>query len=155
MKKPFDYAIYLLSRRDYSIYKMRQKLRTRECTPQEIDEVIERLLELNYLREDEYKRQRVKGLLYKGYANKYIIQKCQAEMLEVSEEFIDEIRLVDHIDSQEEIDRLIQKKLRNKDIPTDYESKQKLKNKVFNFLISKGYGFDEIKAKVNKVFYEN
>jgi SOS response regulatory protein OraA/RecX len=133
---------------------MQQKLRSREHTPEDIKAVIDKLVDMNYLREEEYKRQRVKGMLFKGYANKYIVQKCSQEKLSVNDSFINQLREENHISANDEINRLIEKKLRYKEIPEEFEAKQKLKNKVLNFLISKGYSFDQIKSKVESKFYD-
>ena len=80
-KKALDYAIRILSIKDYSIYKMKMKLKERKFSPEEIDVTINKLLEYNYLREEEYARMRIKQLLVKGFSNSYILQKLSQEGL--------------------------------------------------------------------------
>src|SRR5690606_29079025 len=75
-KTCYQYSLDLLARRDYSKYKLTQKLRSREFTDEEIEDTIENLVKKNYLREEEYQRMRVQGMLIKGYANSFIKQKC-------------------------------------------------------------------------------
>ena len=143
-KKALDYAIRILGIRDYSIHKMKEKLQTRKYSAEIIDETINKLLEYNYIREEEYTRSRIKQLLYKNFADNYIIQKVKAENLKITSEMIDEVKSEYRISTTENICYLIEKKLRGKTIPTDYKDKMKLKQKIVSFLVSKGYNFDEI-----------
>jgi regulatory protein len=147
--KAYNYAIFLLSKRDYSIYKMRMKLRSREYETEEIEETINKLIEQNYLREEEYKRMRIKTLLIKGYSNSYILRKLDQEKLETNNEAINALRESEHLDKEECINYLVEKKLRGKDIPTEFEPKMKLKNKIMNFLASKGYNYQEAKEAIS------
>lgn len=149
-KTCYQYALDLIARRDYSKFKLAQKLRSKEYESEEIEEAIEMLIERNYLREEEYARLRVQGLLLKGYANSYIKQKCSLEKLKVDDDFIDSIRQDRGIETNDEIHRLIEKKLRGKEIPQNFEEKMKLQNKVIHFLVSKGHNYPEVKAILNK-----
>ena len=143
-KKGLDYAVRILSLRDYSIHKMKQKLKERGIEQIDSEKIIEQLLSWNYLREEEYTKQRIKQLILKGFANNLILQKLRQEHLTPLESDIDDIRCEQDLTSDSQLDYLIQKKLRGKDIPTEFEAKMKLKNKVTRFLISKGYQFSEI-----------
>ncbi len=149
-KKAFDYSIRILSLRDYSTHKMRQKLKEKGFEAEHSEQVIEKLLELNYLRDDEYARMRVKQLIIKGYANSYIIRKVNQEKLSITNEQIDLIRDEQNLGSDSQIRYLIEKKLRNKEVPTDYENKMKLKNKVISFLASKGYNYGQISSVIGE-----
>ncbi len=149
-KKAFDYSIRLLSLRDYSIHKMKQKLRERKFEADDITTVIEKLLDYNYIREEEFTRIRIKQLIVKGYANKYILQKIQYEKLEATDSDIDEIRDAQDLSSASQMNYLIEKKLRYKEIPTEFEDIMKLKNKITYFLVSKGYQYSEIQGSLNE-----
>ena len=149
-KKAYNYCIFLLSKRDYSEYKIKNKLKSRKHDPKVMEEVIAKLTEQGYLREEEYKRQRIKQFILKGLANRYILQKLAQEHLSAEEEEIEKIRNEQFLYADEMIDQLIQKKLRGKDIPEDFESKLKLKNKVLRFLVSKGHSFDSVLPKLNE-----
>ncbi len=153
-QKAYNYAIRLLARRDYSTFKMRKKLIEQKFSPEEIDETIERLIDMNYLREAEYKRMRIKQLLVKGYANSYIIPKLVQEELYCSDEEIDELREEQSFSESEQIQKHIHKKLRYKEIPDDFESKMKLQNKVLNFLRSKGFSLEEARREYNNYLKE-
>ncbi len=149
-KKAYNYCIYILSKRDYSTHKIRQKLKERKHTPELIETIIEDLVEKNYLREEEYKRQRIKQHILRGYANSFIIQKLNQEKLTAVDEEIDALRSEQDLHATDIIEYLIEKKLRGKEIPTEWEDRQKLKAKVLRFLISKGHTYSDISTKLNK-----
>ncbi len=148
-KSIYEYSIRLLSQRDYSVHKMKQKLLTRTKDNDVIELVLAKLKELNYLREEEYKRSRIKQLLVKGYANHYICKRLELEFLSTTEDEIDHIRKDQNLESHDQIKYLIEKKLRGKTIPTDFENKMKLQNKITRFLISKGYSFQDVQDHLN------
>ena len=149
-KKAYNYAIYLLSKRDYSIFKMRQKLLSQKFEADEIDATIDKLIDQSYLREEEYKRMRIKTHLLKGYSNRYIIHKLMQEELEVTNVHIETLREEYDLDRTTSLCALIEKKLRGKSIPETFEAKLKLKNKILNFLGAKGYSYDEAKEALSE-----
>ena len=151
-KKAFDYAIRILSQRDYSVHKMKEKLKRRGCTKEQINQTIEKLLGYNYLRDEEYALMRAKQLLFKGYSNQYILQKLSVEQLSATEAQIEELRLKNDLSTDSQIDYLIEKKLRFKEVPKEFNAKMKLKQKVSNFLVSKGFSFDDINSHLSKFF---
>ena len=103
---------------------------------------------------------------YTVYAN------CQgralAKLLSQNEEFSSQYQLVpiDQVQnlSSSDIDkladeiipnvvkRLIEKKMRGKEVPSDYEQKQKLYQKVVRFLLSKGHRFGDFSNELNHIF---
>jgi regulatory protein len=151
-KLAYNYSIRILSRKDYSVYKMQQKLKGRGHSKEIIDKTVDKLVEQNYIRENEYKRIRIKTLLVKKYSDSYIIQKCSQEMLDISKDDIDIIRKEYDIHDNDTIKYLIEKKLRYKEIPTEWESKMKLKSKIMNFLKTKGYSYDLISKSISEFF---
>lgn len=135
----YQYAIKLLTMRDYSCYKMRNKLSSKGYDDLEITEVIEKLIDQRYLNEENYLRSRVKQLLLKSHSNCFIIQKCSQEYIYPTEEFIDLLREEFNLNEVDIVDGLIQKKLKTLSYNDTYEEKQKVKAKVFNFLKTKGH----------------
>lgn len=142
-KEAYNYCVFLLSKRDYSKYKIQQKLKSRKYSEDNIKEVIQLLVDQNYLREEAYLRMRIKTLLYKGVSNYYIKQKLSQEKLNASDEYIDALREENHMSKEDSLEYLLNKKLRGKEIPQEYEAKAKLKNNVLRFLISKGHSFQD------------
>lgn len=151
-KKAFDYSLRLLSQRDYSVFKMTAKLKSRGFDKAAIEQTIQKLHSFNYLREEEYTKGRIKQLILKGYSNSFILHKLSQEGLTGQVEIIEEIRTTQDLGTESQIIYLIDKKLRGKEIPEEYESKMKLRNKVTRFLISKGFGFSDIGNHLNERF---
>lgn len=150
--KAYNYAIFLLSKRDYSIYKMSMKLRSRKYEKEEIQETIEKLIEQNYLREEEYRRSRIKILLLKRFSSSYIVSKLNQEHLVATHDEINTISEEQHIDKEESLQYLVESKIRGKNIPDEFNDKMKLKNRIMNFLASKGYNYQEAKDALSKYF---
>ncbi|MEX0797823.1 MAG: regulatory protein RecX [Bacteriovoracaceae bacterium] len=152
IKNAYDYSIRLLSKRDYSRFKLKQKLLQRDYLEEDIDNALEQLTAQRYLREDEYKRHKIKSLIEKGYANQLIQLRLEKEELFADEPLIEQIRGENNSEANEIVERLIQKKLRGKLIPKEPEEKMKLKSKVLNFLVSKGHNYQTIKDQVSDYF---
>src|SRR5690606_20476428 len=140
----YNYSIHLLARQDYSEFKLRQKLRSKKDNlPHEIDEVITTLKSRGLLREESYRRLFIRKWMIKGESEDKIRQRGSMEKLQFdSQEFIDASRELGFTD-EDSLEKLIHKKLRSKDIPTDRGERQKLRDKVLRFLISKGHDFNE------------
>jgi SOS response regulatory protein OraA/RecX len=151
-KEALNYSIRLLSARDYSIYKMKSKLSSREFSSHEINQVIDQLVEYKYLQEEEYKKMRIKQLLVKGFANEYITRKIAQEELMATDLDINFIREEEDLGSGQQLKQLIDKKLRHKEIPADFELKMKLKQKILSFLVAKGYGFEDAQKHLDTRF---
>ncbi|MBT4791980.1 MAG: hypothetical protein HON90_10445 [Halobacteriovoraceae bacterium] len=149
-KEAFNYAIKLLSKRDYSIYKLTQKLITQEITEECAQRVINKLIALKYLREEEFTKARASQLLSRCYANDYIVQKLSEEQLEIDHQQLETLRKELGLDSQGQIKKLIEKRLRYKQIPESFEERQKLKYKLFSFLNSKGYKHSNIENQIQE-----
>lgn len=152
MNKAYQYAIRLLAMRDYSEYKLRTKLNDKEFETNEIDSAIEKLIEQQYLQEHEYIRVKIKSYLEKGYGHSYIINKLKQEELNITVEQIEQIEQKYELYQESTIDYLIQKKLRYKEIPEDFNSKMKLKRKIYSFLCSKGHDQSQISQALSNYF---
>lgn len=150
--KAFTYCIRLLAQRDYSKYKLRKKLVEREFDSDEIESTIDKLVEYKYLQEDEYIRVKIKSYLEKGYGHSYIIQKLKQEELYITAQDILPIENEYSLTSESNLERLIEKKLRYKTIPEEFEAKMKLKRKIEYFLHSKGHASDAIKNAMHQFF---
>ena len=150
----YNYCIHLLARQDYSEFKLKQKLRRskKENLPHEIDEAIEKLKEKGLLKEESYRRLFIRKWIMKGESEQKIRMRGAQEKLKFdSEEFV-LIETELGISEEDNIEKLISKKLRMKDIPTDPTEKFKLRDKVLRFLISKGHSYQEAKRSLTSYF---
>ena len=148
----YQYALYLLSAQDYSEFKLRQKLRLKQFEQTEIDETLTKLIEKNYLREEEYKRLLARRWIAKGYSDSMIKRRGEQEDLTYESTELTEWREDVGSNTGDVIEKLVQKKMRGQTVPTDRLAKQKLREKVSRFLLSKGYGYDEVRRAVDSAF---
>lgn len=149
----YNYSIHLLARQDYSEYKLRQKLRSKKDNlPHEVDEVLAKLKEKGLLREEAYRRLFIRKWMMKGESEQKIRRRGAQEKLEFAKEEFELVEKELGFTDDDSLDKLIAKKLRMKEIPTDPKEKYKLRDKVMRFLISKGHGFEEAKNGINEYF---
>lgn len=133
-KSAYSYLVKILSSRDFSEHKLREKLQERNYTTQEIEDAITEVKSKNFLREDNYIEARIKAFMNKGYSPDYIQQKLSQEHLQVSSEIIESIFEEYNMSTDEQIRRLASKKMKsNPNI--DYEEQ----NKILRYLLSKGH----------------
>lgn len=150
MNNSYNYCIYLLARQDYSEFKLRQKLKQKLYSADEIDETLFKLKELGLLKEANYRRLFIRKWMMKGESVDKIKQRGAMEKLSfINEEFelvMGELGSSD----QENIEKLVAKKLRSKSIPSDFNEQRKLKDKTLRFLMSKGHSFEEARKVMNQ-----
>lgn len=147
--KSYKHAIKLLSKKDYSVHKMKTKLLDKSFDEFEVDETINELIEQNYLREEEYVRQRVRGLFYKNYSSSYIIQKLAQEYVYIDQDFIDKLKEEWGVDEDDLAANLIHKRTRN--LSSEPEDLYKLKVKIRRKLESKGFSSGRYVPEIDKV----
>lgn len=134
MSKAYSYLIKILSSRDFSEHKLREKLRLRNYPASEIEEAISEVKSKNYLREDNYTEARIKAFMNKGYSPAYIVQKLAQEHLSVSEDAVEAVFLEHQLTPELQIRRLAAKKMGIK-TNLDYDDQ----NKILRYLLSKGH----------------
>ncbi len=139
--KAYKAAIKLLTKRDYSCYKLMNKLVEKEFDTDDIADTIKTLLKKRYLREDYYIEARVKAFIRKNCSISYIQQKLAAEHLDVSRDLIKSIFDEKQISEEDQIKNLTAKKKTKVEIleSDDYEEKQRKRLKLVRFLNSKGH----------------
>jgi regulatory protein len=148
-KTAYSYLIKILSSRDFSEHKLREKLRGRNYPANEIDEAIAEVKSKSFLREDNYIEARIKAFMNKGYSPKYIQQKLEQEHLQVAETLIEDVFIEHKLTVIDQIDRLIRKKMNlNKIIDFDAE------NKILRYLLSKGHDFGTSKKIMKTIIAE-
>lgn len=133
----YTYALRLLTKRDYSRAKLRDKLLQRDFGPEEVDETLDELIQKNYLREDYYAEARVKGLMHKGYSPSMIQYRLGEEGCPVTSEFIDHIYGEYKLTSDDQIAELIDKKIRR--LPSTHDLSYEAKQKIVASVARKGH----------------
>lgn len=149
-KQAYSYLVKLLSAREYSEHKLREKLREKKFPANEADDAINELKERGYLREHVYAEARIKGFMHKGYSVNYIRQKLAQERVVVTEEAIQDVFDEYRMTEEDQIKHLAKKKVGMK---TDLDFDQQ--GKVLRYIISKGHDFSLSKKVLKSVIGEN
>ena len=112
-------------------------MREKKFPASEIEEAINDVKERGYLKEDLYAEARIKAFMNKGYSADYIRQKLAQEKVTVTEAEIYSIFEDHHLTENDQIERLLQKKL--KTISEDKEKAYSDRQKAIRYAISKGH----------------
>ncbi|MDD0854576.1 regulatory protein RecX [Halobacteriovorax sp. GB3] len=149
-KKAYNYLINLIAKRDYSEYKLREKLRLKGYESSHIDESIQKLIDDGYLREDFYTDARIRGLMSKNYSPSHIKRSLEQEKIYVDESYILSIFGDNYTSVDDQVDYLVSKKIGSKPIPEGREEFYKFKNKIITFIVSKGHSFSAASDAFNR-----
>lgn len=153
VRRIYNYCVHLIARQDYSEHKLRQKLRSKpQNLPHQIDEAIEKIKAKGLLREESYRRLFIRKWMLKGESEDKIRKRGAQEKLVFEDDEFEACQKELGFTDDDSLEKLVAKKLRLKEIPKDFKEKQKLRDKVLRFLISKGHGFSEAKKAINQYF---
>lgn len=144
------YLVKIISARDYSEHKLREKLREKKYPADEIESAINEIKARGYLREEVYREARVKGFMNKGYSPDYIRQKLAAEHLTITNDEIEAIFFEHRLSNEDQIERLVRKKMHGK-TSFDFEGQ----SKILRYLISKGHDFGLAKKILKTILGES
>jgi regulatory protein len=147
--KAYLYLVKIISGRDYSEHKLREKLREKKYPADEIDTAINEIKARGFLREEVYAEARVKSFMEKGYSPDYIRQRLTEEHLTVTDEEIEAVFTEYRLTPEDQIARLIRKKIQGK-TEFDYAGE----NKILRYLLSKGHDFGESKKMMKSIIGE-
>ncbi len=151
--KAYLYLIKLLSARDYSEHKLKEKLqervRAKRFSSEEATSALNLIKEQGYLREEAYAEARVKGFMSKGYSPNFIRQKLAQEHLTVTDESIGEIFTEYRISEEDQIERLARKKMGSR-TTFDFDDE----TRILRFLISKGHDYSSSKKVLKSLIQE-
>ncbi|MDD4973024.1 MAG: regulatory protein RecX [Bacteriovorax sp.] len=147
--KAYTYLVKIISSRDYSEHKLREKLREKNHPAEEIDSAINEIKARGFLREEVYAEARVKGFMDRGYSPDYIRQRLAQEHLTVTDAEIEAVFTEYRLTPKDQIDRLIRKKIQGK-TEFDYAGE----NKILRYLLSKGHDFGDAKKVLKSIIGE-
>lgn len=146
-KKAENYAIYLISQREYTEKKLSDKILSKGYNEEQSEKIIDKFKKYGYINDDSYAERfvrtkqkvskngkyKIKSSLYERGIDKDIIDKCMNE-------YDEDIEL-------ENAKTLVIKKaklLKNKNL-----DKYKLGQKITTYLASKGYAYEIIRKAIN------
>jgi len=139
-QESYNYAVKLLSKKDYSKYKLSKKLLDKGATQSDVDEVVATLEEKKWLREECYTEARIKSLLHKGLSVRFIQNTLELENLDISKDQILNVLEKSDVTEDEIILRLIEKKLHSSQAN---DQQGKLYSRICNYLSSKGHNYSD------------
>ncbi|MGL5648601.1 MAG: recombination regulator RecX [Clostridium sp.] len=140
-------AIKIVERSYKTEKELRTKLKSYEFLDQQIDYAINFLIEYKFLDDAKYTRMYIKDKLFNQGSNKI---KFTLERKGINRELIEEI--LSEFDKSEEVERGIYLCEKKYNILKGKESdKYKLKDKLFRYLVGRGYEFSSAKEIINKV----
>lgn len=139
---PWNKALELLSRREHSVYELKQKLKTKifSLKINELDEVIEKLKNQNLLSDQRFALAVIKQKSSQGYGPKFIELYLKNKFVSSHDYDIYE----HNIDWIEICVNQIAKKIRSSSVSL------KEKEKISRFLSNRGFNYEIIKAAFNK-----
>jgi regulatory protein len=141
VSKVKEQALHMLETRPLSRKELIKKLTEKEASPEDAEQVADRLEELGLLNDEEYAKLLVRHYAAKGYGNYKI--KDELYRRGVPREFWEDA-LAEQEDSSDAIDAFLRKKL------TSAQPDRKEWKKVSDALARRGYSWSEIKDALGR-----
>jgi len=145
--KLFDYTIRILSKKRYHSEELKTKLRAKEATKEEIDNILEKLIGYKYINDKEYIEMFIIDRLNTTPQGIRLI-KQKLKRKNILTEDIDSIMEKLNIDESIYAKKALKKKLKTINKGQD---KQKIKEKLIRFLISRGFNFNTTFEIINNI----
>ena len=142
-----DYAFLLINKKRNTKKELFDKLLKKEYDNEVASEVVDYLEEAGYIDDYDYARRFISdSVKIKGYGKIRI--KRDLILKGVKTHIIDDVLSNEDFDTSDVLDGLIEKKSANLDLSDD-----KQLQKLFGFLLRRGYGYSEIKTALSN--YKN
>lgn len=139
---PDNYVLYLLSRREYSQKELRQKLKYREVSTEEIDAVLEKMTELGLQSDQRFLESRVRMQKSAGKGPGYL--RAELGQHQLSSEKIQEVLESDEHNWTEAAFDLVERKFGVPPFSLDVQ------RKAFSLLLRRGFSFDLAKKATTR-----
>lgn len=156
-KSAYLYAVKLLAKQDYSKYKITKKLESRGYDSSHIEQTIDKIVELGYLREENYSISRIQAHMNKGFHPDYIQKKLKEEFVEVELTLIKEVFHEYSMTTDKQIEKLFFRKNLNRSEYLGYEleKRSKFEQKLFRYALSKGHQFEDIQKIFSEIIHSS
>ncbi len=142
-KQVRNYAFYLLARRDYSQFELKQKLMSRYAQESFIDELIEELVSAGWVDDARYVESFVRSKSEKCFGPNYI--RYELERKGITDDYLNEQLASGDVDWTAQATSLLKKRLRGKDVNQEILIKQK------RYLYQRGFEPEQIKMALDQV----
>lgn len=138
-------AFFYLGRNALTEHQLREKLQRKEYSPEIIDKTLEYMLELGYINDRDYAERYTKDAVnFKKHGMMRI--KLDLRRKGIDPDLIDEVLEELEIDTTDALNHLIEKKSAGLDLKD-----RKHKARLVNFLLRRGYKYDEINTALREM----
>jgi regulatory protein len=142
-KRAFNYALYLLGQSNLPIKKIQDKLKLKKYPPSLIEEVIQKLIGLNYLNDERYLQSKTRALVQQGKSNLYIRLFFKQQKIPLDNETLfnarEELGIFDSDNVKNYMEKHHQKLIDPKD-----------RQKHIQRLLRRGYAWKDIKKALSE-----
>ncbi len=140
----YSRAIKLISKQDYSEFKIRAKLQALGLDEDQVDLAVDKVKNENFLNDERFQKNLIRKLIHRGYSPSFIRKRLEQDGLFVQENQILTIYEEEMITPKDQIKILAEKKLKPSSTPINSEvERQKAIKKLLTFILAKGHDFDE------------
>lgn len=150
-RKAYLYIIKLLSKRDYSTYKVKVKLQSKGYEEEHINEAIDEVVEKGYLNDEEYATARAKSFMIKGLHPQLIQTKLQEEHLSISSDSIQQLFEEYGISTSSQLTELLVKKIRTIGQSQLQNKQEATRQKLTRYCLSKGHEIEDITSTLDNL----
>lgn len=141
-------ALRRLAIKDYSIYKLKESLKQKyELSPNVLNEIIDKLISLNYLDDERYVQSKLSILSDSSYSKRMIYQKLLKDGINKS--LIDKY----YVDKSESSIAIIKAEKYKKSIINKSVNQTKLT--IQNKLLNDGFNLEDIKIAISKLDFKD
>lgn len=150
-KKAYKYVLRLLSKKDYSEFEIRNKMKTKDFSEEIIDDLLTKFKDNKYLDDERYCQSLVEYKINLKYLGRIRVKK-DLQQKGINSEIIDKVLNDCYKPSKEEelLDSLLEKK-----ISQAKTMDNNIKRKIISFLLRKGFSYRPIIEKLNEKLNED
>ena len=147
-----NYALWLLGKRDYSVGKIKLKLKEKDFSQEEIDHTISYLLDKKFIDDERFAKNFVRSQINIKPIGKYKLKMKLKEKL-ISDEIVNKV-LADISDEDEKnfAKELVRKKYQILNIKYKGD-KNKIRERLFQQLLNRGFDYEIVKAVLDNSIY--
>ncbi len=140
--KAFDRALNFLAIRPRSIWELRSYLQRKECEPELVDTIVNKLSDRGYLDDEKFAQSWVDNRhLLKSISKRKLA--LELKIKRIDQIIIDKVLAADETDELQNLKKLIEKKKHL----SQYRDPQKLTR----YLVSQGYNYSDIKSALSEL----
>lgn len=147
------YALRLLAKQEYSVHKLKQKLKMKGFEPIHLEAALIELDEKGYLSNERYADSKVKQLAHKGHSISSIRRLLSDEKIELNEAEISNIFEEIPLSEDDQIIQLLNKKRPCSKWLGSSPEARKNRDRAIRFALQKGHSYSSINAQLGVILH--